>query len=170
LEEALARIEQEFSAGTGDEKPVKFRVLVEGRQRPLNPLLRDEVYGIGRDGVTNAFRHARATRIEVELKYGSRDFRLIVRDDGCGVGTPSLKTDRDGHPGLRRMRERANRIGARFHVYSGRSTGTEVFLLVPGVVAYGDGQTPIRDRLRKLRRGLAGICAPNFRVSEMTYE
>jgi hypothetical protein len=51
-------------------------VVVEGYQRPLHPLLRDEVYRIGREGILNAFRHAQASHIEAELRYSSHQFQL----------------------------------------------------------------------------------------------
>src|SRR6185369_2701840 len=44
LEQAFSRIQHEL-AGRDE---VGFRVVVQGRSRPLHPLIRDEVYGIGR--------------------------------------------------------------------------------------------------------------------------
>src|SRR5262249_33318838 len=55
-----------------------FRVHVEGTTRDLAPILRDETYRIAGEAVRNAFRHAQARRIEVEIQYGQRDFRLRV--------------------------------------------------------------------------------------------
>jgi signal transduction histidine kinase len=63
LEQAFAGIQKEFDTEGTDETPVEFRVMSDGRQRPLNPLLRDEIYRIGREALTNAFRHSRANRI-----------------------------------------------------------------------------------------------------------
>lgn len=138
LEQAFATIQQEFETGNGQERKTEFRVTAEGQRRPLHPLLRDEVYRIGREAVTNAFRHARANRIEVELKYGSHQFQLRVSDDGCGIERGILLKGRNGHWGLTGMRERADRIGARLHVFSRVSAGTEVELSVPGRVAFQD--------------------------------
>ena len=66
LEQAFARIQQELEPESADGTEVKFRVIAEGQRRPLHPLLRDEVYRIGREALTNAFRHARANHIEVD--------------------------------------------------------------------------------------------------------
>jgi signal transduction histidine kinase len=145
LEQAFARIQQELNADNTNERPVEFRVIVQGQQKPLNPLLRDEIYHIGREGLTNAFRHARANRIEIELNYSSGDFHLLVRDDGCGIDPEILRTGRDRHWGLSGMRERAKRMGAQLHVLSKPSAGTEVELSVPGRVAF-QGQRPRRLR------------------------
>ena len=138
LEQAFARIPQELGPVGADENKVGFRVIVEGQRRQLHPLLRDEVYRIGREAVTNAFRHARAKHIEVELKYSSNQFRLLVRDDGFGIEPHILMTGRDGHWGISGMRERAERIGGQIHIFSNAMAGTELELSVPGRVAFQD--------------------------------
>jgi ligand-binding sensor domain-containing protein/signal transduction histidine kinase len=136
LEEAFARIPGEIDAhGAG---PVGFRVVVDGEQRPLHPLLRDDVYRIGREALFNAFRHAQAKQIEVEIRYGPNQFRVAVRDDGTGIDPAIVAAGRDGHWGLSIMRERADRIGANFHVFSRESAGTEVELTIPGHLAFQD--------------------------------
>src|SRR5262249_54484097 len=122
-----------------------FRVVVEGQRKSLHPLLRDDVYRIGREAVINAFRHAGARHIEVELKYSSNQLRLLVRDDGRGIEPQIPKSGRDGHWGLSGMRERAEQIGARFHVYSSAAAGTEVELSVPGHTAF-QGQAESRSK------------------------
>ena len=132
LETALSHIEQEMGA----DAETDFRVVVEGQRRDLHPLLQDEVYRIGREALINAFRHARARRIEVELKYAPEGFHLFVRDDGAGIDQDILQTGRDGHWGLVGMRERAERIGAQLHVFSRPSAGTEIQLDVPSNIAF----------------------------------
>ena len=136
LEQAFSRIQQEMvEARTGGEE-VDFRVIVEGEQRTLHPVLRDEVYRIGREALINAFRHAHARKIELELKYSPARLDMTVRDDGRGIDPKVLQTGRDGHWGLSGMRERADRIGASLHVMSNASAGTEVELSVPGKLAF----------------------------------
>src|SRR5215216_1855735 len=65
LETAFARIGQEF----GNEQVNDVRIIVEGTSRQLHPIIRDEAYRIGREALTNAFRHAHASKIEIELEY-----------------------------------------------------------------------------------------------------
>src|SRR5262249_15293825 len=132
LEEAFSRIGSEQPT----DKQIRFRVSAKGRRRRIHPTIRDEVYGIGREAVINAFRHADAKAIEVEVAYNSQDLRISVRDDGRGIDPQVLATGRDGHWGLSGMRERAQRISAEFHVRSRQGNGTEVHLSVPSNVAY----------------------------------
>ncbi len=136
LEQAFARIPQELGPQSTNGTEVGFRVLAEGQPRPLHPLLSDEVYRIGREALINAFRHARANQIEVTLTYTSNQLRLLVRDNGCGIDPAILQAGREGHWGLSGMRERADRIRARFCVMSSASAGTEIELSVPGNVAF----------------------------------
>jgi ligand-binding sensor domain-containing protein len=151
LEQAFCRIPGEFAA----DDAVAFRVLVEGAPRPLHPLIRDDVYRIGREALVNAFRHARAARVEVELEFAAGHVRLLVRDDGCGIDDQVLRSGREGHWGLSGMRERAERIGARLEVWSRAAAGTEVALVVPNHVAFQ--QPPPAGRVGRLAAiGAAG--------------
>jgi signal transduction histidine kinase len=141
LEAALSGLHQEL-APTG---VAGYRVITEGKPRPLNPITRDEVYRIGREAVVNAFRHSGARNIEVELEYASREIRMLVRDDGCGIDPAIVRSGTDGHWGLAGMRERAERIGASFKLKSRAAAGTEVELIVPGAVAF-ERTSQRRDR------------------------
>jgi len=140
LEQSFARIQQEIAGSDPDSERVEFRVVVGGERRPLHPVLRDEVYRIGREAVINAFRHAHAGKIEMELRYSARNLTLMVRDDGRGIDPNMLKAGRDGHFGLVGMRERADRIGARLQVMSSASAGTEIELSIPGNIVFQNGK------------------------------
>jgi signal transduction histidine kinase len=146
LEQAFSHVRQELPDGERS----AFRVVVEGRPRPMHPIIRDEVYRIGREAVVNAFRHSDAQNIEVGVEYAGKHLCVTVSDDGRGIDPHVLQSGRDGHWGLSGMRERAEMIGARFTVRSRAASGTEVELLVPGHVAF-KSQSPRRG-LGWLRR------------------
>jgi signal transduction histidine kinase/ligand-binding sensor domain-containing protein len=118
-----------------------FGLTVKGRPRPLHPVVLEEAYLIVREALTNAFRHAAARRIEIEVVYGMRRLSIHVRDDGVGIDTEVLaKGGVPGHWGLPGMQERATKLGARLLLRTGRSagSGTDVGLDVPAVIAYSD--------------------------------
>jgi signal transduction histidine kinase len=130
-----------------------FRVIVEGRSRPLNPLIRDEVYRVGREALVNSFRHSRATSIEAEIQYGRTQFRLVIRDNGVGIDSETIRAGREGHWGLVGMRERSDRIGAKLRVLSRQPGGTEVELTVQGQTAFSlQHAGPDRRRWDRLSR------------------
>jgi len=122
----------------------ELNVQVEGIPRNLHPILRDEVFRITGEAMRNAFRHADAKQIEVEIRYDERQLRVRVRDDGKGIDPKLLCHDgQEGHFGLRGMRERAKLIGGKLTVWSELDSGTEVELSLPANHAYtapGDGQ------------------------------
>jgi signal transduction histidine kinase/ligand-binding sensor domain-containing protein len=127
------------------ESPVAFRLAVEGRPRESQPIIRDELYRITREALRNAFDHARAHRIEVEISYGERLFRLRIRDDGEGIPPEVLTQGRPGHYGLNGMRERAEQIGAKFVIWNGAAeAGTEIELTLSSSIAYRDSENRFR--------------------------
>ena len=134
LEQAFCAIVQEL----GLREHLGVRVTVEGRPRALHPVIRDEVYRIGREAIVNAVRHSAAKTIDVEIAYTPAHVGVMVRDDGCGIDDRVLRMGREGHWGLSGMRERAERIGARLKVSSRAAAGTEVELLVPGRIAFSE--------------------------------
>ena len=108
---------------------------VAGAGRDLHPVVRDEVYRIGYEAIRNACRHSAGRAVDVMLEY-ARDLTLRIRDDGVGIDPAVVEQGKDGHFGLRGMRERAARIGGRFAIDTAPRSGTAVTLIVPGRVAF----------------------------------
>ena len=129
---ALSGIEQELSC----RPDIDFRINVAGRQQPLNPLIQQEIYRIGREALLNAFCHSGAKRVEFELEYADRELHMRVRDDGIGIDPQVLRDGREGHWGLAGMRERADRIGGLLKISSSPGNGTEVRLSIPSGIAF----------------------------------
>jgi signal transduction histidine kinase len=146
LESSFSSVPQEVGA----QSDTDFRVIVEGTPTPLRPVIRDDVYSIGREALVNAFRHSGAATIEVELEYRPHELRMQVRDNGRGIDPQVLYAGRDGHWGLSGMRERAERIGAKLKVWSSSTNGTEVDLRVPGRIAFG---AQVSGMVKKSRNG-----------------
>lgn len=141
---AIRTLGEELAAGDS----VAFHVKEEGASRNLHPILRDEVYRITGEAMRNAFRHAHAEQIEVEIHYDDRRLQVRVRDDGKGIDPKLLKDDeREGHFGLRGMRERAKLIGSKLVVWSAAGAGTEVELTVPAGRAYTSPNEGLRTWL-----------------------
>ena len=137
LAEAIQSLGEELSSSHAGQNPPNFGVQVEGTPRDLAPILRDELYGIAAEALRNAFRHAHAKRLEVEIRYGQRQLRMRVRDDGAGIDPGVLKREgRDGHFGLPGMHERAKVVGGKLSIWSELRSGTEIELTIPAAIAY----------------------------------
>jgi ligand-binding sensor domain-containing protein/signal transduction histidine kinase len=141
LAQAIKSLGEELHATDGateaSESEISLNVMVEGDERPLDPLARDEIYRIVREALRNSYRHADATSIEAEIIYAPDVFRVRVRDDGRGINPTVVEEGRRaGHWGLPGMRERALKIGGQLALWSELGAGTEVELTVPGSVVY----------------------------------
>jgi signal transduction histidine kinase/ligand-binding sensor domain-containing protein len=134
---AIRAIGEELASAEASQSPPTFHVFVEGTPRSLHPILRDEVYRTAAEALRNAFHHAEAHQIEVELRYDAKDFKVRVRDDGKGIAPEILSSDgRKGHFGLHGMRERAKIAGGELAIWSQVDSGTEIELTIPASRAY----------------------------------
>jgi ligand-binding sensor domain-containing protein len=139
LIETFTLLGRELAISDGGQEPPTFRVLVEGTPRPLHPSLQEDLYRISREAIANAFAHAHASHIELDIRYDARILRLRVRDDGIGMNPSILaKGGLDGHWGLPGMKERAKAIHGHLEIWSELSGGTEIELSVPAHIAYSE--------------------------------
>lgn len=124
-------------------------VVVEGSPRRLNSWVESEVQSIARESLRNAFKHSKASQIEIEVTFEEKHLGIRFRDDGVGIDPTILRNGlRSGHWGMVGMKERAARIGATLEIWSKPGAGTELDLTVPGHVAYDEhgSRTARRDR------------------------
>ena len=134
---AISALGDDLATDASVHHPPTFSVAVEGQTRDLHPIVRDEIYKIAAEALRNAFRHAHAGRVEVEIRYDDEQFRLRVRDDGKGIDPAVLANQGlEGHYGLRGMHERAALIGGKLAVWSEAGAGTELELRLPASTVY----------------------------------
>ena len=134
---AVRTLGDELATHASADQPPTFSVAVEGQTRDLHPIVRDEIFKIAAEALRNAFRHAHAGRVEVDICYDDEQFRMRVRDDGQGIDAAVLANQGlEGHYGLRGMPERAALIGGKLAVWSEVGAGTEVELRLPARIVY----------------------------------
>jgi len=102
------------------------------RQR-LNLVVETECFRVAQEALTNVVRHARAKKLNVELRKEAGHLHLRVRDDGIGfdVGAVREKALRGSSLGLLSMEERAALAGGGLEFKSAAKTGTEVHAWFP---------------------------------------
>jgi signal transduction histidine kinase len=147
---AIRTLGEELAAADKLSPRPDFSVRLEGTPRDMHPIVRDEVYRVTGEAMRNAFRHAKAQRLEVEIHYDERQLRLRVRDNGKGIDPKLLNVDgRERHFGLHGMRERAKLIGGNLTLWSELDSGTEVELSIPAARAYtaaSKGHQSLREK------------------------
>jgi len=123
---ALREIAKQRCDGTGIETSVE----VSGESRRFAPMVENNLLRIGQEAIFNATKYAHAKRITVKLEFGAKEFRLVVRDDGCGFD-PTHPPTAAGRFGLTAMRERAGELKGELQVNSNRERGTEIIFTMP---------------------------------------
>jgi PAS domain S-box-containing protein len=98
--------------------PIKLNI--EG-DCPLPPEVQVAFYRIAQESLNNVFKYARATLVNVGLFISSNTVRFEVCDNGVGF---DMSTSKPTSLGMRIMRERAEAIGADFHINSTLGSGT----------------------------------------------
>ena len=125
----LGDLARRFSDETG--RDVRFTVEGAAAAGPMPAEAGQHLSQILREALSNTARHAGACRVRVSLVFAPDELDLMVDDDGCGPGPPTVGGDTGRHEGLRNMRERARRLGGRLDVREAPGGGTRVTLAVP---------------------------------------
>ena len=156
LAQAFSRVEQELSI----EKENWISRCCRRTATSFTPIIRDEVYRIGREALVNAFRHSGANIIEVDLEYSTKRLRVLVRDNGCGIDPQVLRSGRAlGTFGY--APAGAGEIGAKLKVWSRVEGGTEVELSIPAHTAFAaqssNGKQSWLSRIFPVRTKLSAL-------------
>ncbi|MFN6484821.1 MULTISPECIES: sensor histidine kinase [unclassified Nostoc] len=96
-------------------------------------------YRITQEALNNIIKHAQATLVSVSLEYDSQKLVLGINDNGCGFDLRQIPIS-SGHLGIAIMKERAESIGATFHLSSYPGEGTEIVLSWSSAVNKSIGQ------------------------------
>lgn len=105
-------------------------LLVRGTERRLAPVTENSLLRIGQEAITNAAKHAQASRVEVVLEFSDRQAQLSVMDDGCGFD-PENPPASDGGFGLVGIRERCAELHGELTVSSQPGEGTLLTINLP---------------------------------------
>ncbi|WP_330307418.1 MULTISPECIES: sensor histidine kinase [unclassified Streptomyces] len=128
LPEALKKTVAEWSERTG----VRAEFTVTGTAEQLHEELAATLLRIVQEALSNAARHARATRLGVTLSFLGDEVILDIRDDGRGFDPGALpERTRIGGFGLDGMRARAERIAGTLTIEAEPGHGTAVSARVP---------------------------------------
>jgi PAS domain S-box-containing protein len=118
----------------GQRTGIKAEVLTGFEERGRLPRdLETECFRIAQEALTNVARHARATRVCVQLDGGVEKLVLTVTDNGIGFDTENLISGASSAAtlGLRGMRERALAMNGRIEINSSPGAGTQVRATLP---------------------------------------
>jgi PAS domain S-box-containing protein len=122
--DALKAIIENTAAGT----PLSTEFQLDGKPRELTPDVEENLLHIGQEALTNALKHARATKFQTRLCFDSDAIRLELSDNGDGFVADRVNGDGFGLIG---MKERADQIGATIRISSKPGEGTKIVAVSP---------------------------------------
>lgn len=98
----------------------------EGTPRELSFPVRDTLFQVGREAISNVIRHARATTIVLRLRYESKQVVFDIQDDGIGF----VEQESSGF-GIETMRRRCEAVSAELEIASAPGEGTVITVRSP---------------------------------------
>lgn len=125
----LAELLHGHSLLVGERSNLEVRFSSQGDPRPLDPALMRQIFYIYREALNNAVRHARASRVEVNLTWTPESLAIRVEDDGCGFDPQATRLG--SHFGLVSMRERTSAFNGEFSLVSAPGRGTRITFRFP---------------------------------------
>jgi two-component system sensor histidine kinase DegS len=129
LAASLRSYVNDFAERTG--QPVIFRL--SGEERRLAPEVELSLFRVAQEALTNAWKHAQAPTVEMELCFEPAAVRLTVCDRGRGFSVPERleALTEVGHFGLVGMHERLQLAGGELQFTSHIGEGTTITATVP---------------------------------------
>ena len=104
-----------------------------GNERNIPEDTKVLLYQMAHELLVNVTKHANASKVLVQTRWGSKKVQLLVEDDGIGFtnGTFEQKIKEFSGMGLFSIRERLKTMGGKFDIVSVQGKGTTVSILIP---------------------------------------
>jgi nitrate/nitrite-specific signal transduction histidine kinase len=123
LEGSLREYLRKYSRQTG----IAATLSCDGdTRRALSPRAEVQLLRVVQEALTNARKHAEATRIAVRIACDQAGTSLTIEDDGVGFDASTITSSMDGGFGLASMRERVSQLGGTIAVHTAPNAGTTI--------------------------------------------
>ena len=126
LSAALEQLANAFSENTG----IKTIVVQEDFGESLPQDISSCLYRIVQESLANVRKHAKASRVELELTCDDQDITLCILDSGVGFDLERVRIDHRGL-GLVSMRERVQSVHGRLEIQAEPGQGTRILVQIP---------------------------------------
>jgi PAS domain S-box-containing protein len=156
--DGLERTLRTYLDGFARRTRLKAQISVAGKVESLPFALQCSLLRIIQEALANVHRHASATHVSISLMMTSDTLRLIVADDGCGIGG-SAGRKQDGTArtgvGIPGMRARLREFGGSLEIHTGPH-GTTLGAIVPLGARQHWGAHSAHERTRSIQLALDG--------------
>lgn len=123
-----------YASRLRDQEKLNVTLTVNGEFGRLSHKAELAVFSVVQEAITNARKHAQASRIDIEVTPTGEDQLLVcVRDDGVGFDVSKVlsRYEERGSLGMLNMKERADIVAGEFTISSQPGHGTTVSLRLP---------------------------------------
>jgi signal transduction histidine kinase len=120
---------RQYLQGFAELHPIEVHFETFGVEERLSEEVEVAVYRIAQEALTNVFRHAQATRVDVLLEKTNAKLCLNIQDNGVGFNAKTRL--KHGGMGLVGMQERASMLGGQMVINSTPGQGTSLWIEVP---------------------------------------
>ncbi len=126
LKELVKKYVTEFSAYSG----IPVNLSIKGKDEQISSTKSKDLLRILQEALSNVWRHAEASRVQIGLSFSSKGVSLSIEDDGKGFDPKLVGMNGSGR-GLRNIKVRAKRHGGRVFLKSSPQKGTCIRVWIP---------------------------------------
>ena len=108
---------------------IKIEIQTLGKKILLSNSIKFNLYRISQEFINNSIKHAKAKKLNICLKYNSKNIEFLLSDDGIGFEVNS--SENKGGLGLIHIKQRSEAINANIKFNSKKGIGTKLKLIIP---------------------------------------
>lgn len=125
---AVCRYIEEFIARTN----IKVKFLPSRIEKRLANTLEVAIFRVIQEALQNAYKHANAASVEINLQVTDEDVVLEINDNGKGFVVEEVLVDNESESyGILGMRERVELLGGQFNIQSAPGQGAQIAITIP---------------------------------------
>jgi two-component system, NarL family, sensor histidine kinase DegS len=112
---------------------IKADFSVSGDEQILFPRTKIFLFRIIQEALSNVRKHAKASRVSIQLEIDLERLRVTITDNGVGFDMEAVLRDPEkwDHFGIKGILERARLVGGEGHITSKKGRGTKIVVEVP---------------------------------------
>lgn len=112
---------------------IKADFSVTGDEQILFPRTKIFLFRIIQEALSNVQKHAKASRVSIQLEIDLEMLRVTITDNGVGFDMEAVLRDPEkwDHFGIKGILERARLVGGEGHITSKKGRGTKIVVEVP---------------------------------------
>jgi two-component system sensor histidine kinase DegS len=130
LQATIERLVEKYNA----ERHMSVNLSIKNGKNPVESFIALAVYRVIQEILNNMYKHAKASRMGIQLEIGTKHLRIIAVDDGNGFNveeTFTRVTKESKSYGLLGMKERVDQLGGGFDIKSEIGSGTQYVITMP---------------------------------------